>query len=138
MLFFNGVTRMRDVTDGTSNTIIIAEQSGAVGGKDLRANYQGGWSGFYNGSQRPSQVTASDPFPCGVTTLRYAINLNASSAPNGASTAYSYNTVINSFHTGGTHALMADGSVHFLSENMNLNTLYYLGAKSDGQVVGEF
>jgi hypothetical protein len=33
---------------------------------------------------------------------------------------------------------MADGSVRFLSDNMDLTTLLQLGAANDGQVVGEF
>jgi prepilin-type processing-associated H-X9-DG protein len=58
-------------------------------------------------------------------------------------------------HTGGVHALMADGAVRFISENINTGTLSApspdttggqspygvwgaLGSKSGGEVVGEF
>jgi len=42
MLVMNRSFRFRDVTDGSSNTIIVAEQSGLVNLGDARANYQGG------------------------------------------------------------------------------------------------
>ncbi|MCA9116768.1 MAG: DUF1559 domain-containing protein [Planctomycetaceae bacterium] len=129
---------IRDCTDGTSNTMLVAEQSGLVGTQELSCNYQGGWAGWYPSAQQPKDVTSSSPFGNGVTTLRYQINLNTASPPNGANTTYSHNTIINSFHEGGTHALLADGAVKFLSENMNLTTLLRLGAKDDGEVLGEF
>ena len=130
--------QIRDCTDGTSNTLIVAEQSGLVGTQELSNNYQGGWAGWYSSAQQPKDVTSSSPFGVGTTSLRYQINLNTSSPPNGASTTYSHNTIINSFHEGGTHGLLADGGVRFLSENMNLTTLLRLGAKDDGAVVGEW
>lgn len=139
LLFPNGVARMRDVTDGTSNTLIIAEQSGLVNNvSDISANYEGGWNGWYNSAARPSQLTSADTgfFGAGTTTLRYAIN--SRTTPLGAAITYGHNTIINSFHVGGTHGLLADGSVQFFSENMDLPTLLRIGAKNDGQVVGEY
>jgi prepilin-type processing-associated H-X9-DG protein len=38
-----------------------------------------------------------------------------------------------SLHTGGCHALLADGSVHFLSENIDKNTRQRLSVIGDGQ-----
>ena len=43
-----------------------------------------------------------------------------------------------SMHTGGVHALMADGAVKFVSENLDWTTWNRLGARNDGAVVGEF
>ncbi len=43
-----------------------------------------------------------------------------------------------SLHTGGVHALLGDGSVRFLSENLDGNTLRRLANPKDGEVVGEF
>ncbi len=43
-----------------------------------------------------------------------------------------------SFHTGGVHALLGDGSVRFISENIDYNTWTALGTRNGGETVGEF
>jgi len=43
-----------------------------------------------------------------------------------------------SFHTGGVHALLCDGSVQFVSENINTATFWSIYTYSDGQVIGAF
>ena len=40
--------------------------------------------------------------------------------------------VFGSWHKGGAHFAMADGSVHFLSENMDLKVYRSLGKRADG------
>lgn len=137
LLYPNGWTAMRDVLDGTSNTLIVGEQSGRVGTMDIRADYRGGWSGF-SYTTRPSQLTGNG-WGAGTTTLRYPINSDTTICGNGSGcdTPWDANTVLNSFHPGGTNGLFADGSVRFLKETMALGTLTSLGARDDGLVVGE-
>lgn len=43
-----------------------------------------------------------------------------------------------SFHTGAVQTLLMDGSVHTMSENIDLGTWRLLGQRNDGQVLGEF
>lgn len=43
-----------------------------------------------------------------------------------------------SLHTGGCHVTMGDGTVRFLSENIDTTTRIRLGMISDGNPVGEF
>jgi prepilin-type processing-associated H-X9-DG protein len=43
-----------------------------------------------------------------------------------------------SFHDGGCHFLMADGSVRFINANINAFTMASLITKAKGEVVGEF
>ena len=43
-----------------------------------------------------------------------------------------------SMHKGGAQFLLTDGSVHFLSENIDLGTYQNLAIRNDGQVLGEF
>ncbi|MES2793607.1 MAG: DUF1559 domain-containing protein [Planctomycetota bacterium] len=137
---------IRDCTDGASNTILVAEQSGAVNGVDASAAYLAGFAGFANTD--PSTWTGGTPlqsipagciYPSGITAVRYPPNAYAkSSPPSPAGAEYSSNTVINSFHTGGVHALMGDGSVRFISDNVNFQTLQYLCTRDDGAVTGEY
>lgn len=128
-------TGMKDVIDGSSNTILVAEQSGTVNMQDLRNNYYGGWSGA--GAAIPP---ADTHWGAATTAIRYPINYNFSSggAPAGADQTWEGNTIINSFHVGGTHALLGDGAVRFLSQNMDFNLLKAIACKDDGVVVGDF
>lgn len=43
-----------------------------------------------------------------------------------------------SFHAGGCHAVMVDGSVRFLNENIDVLTLKWLAGSQEGQQVGDF
>ena len=132
---------IRDMTDGSSNVMVVAEQSGAIlsGGvkSDVRSNYTSGWPGSSLPKSVPSLVGGDNMFYNGLTTVRFAINAPAVVA-SASDTCYRANTVINSFHVGGLHALLGDGSVRFLSENMDFNNLLRLASKNDGTVLSEF
>jgi len=43
---------------------------------------------------------------------------------------------LGSFHTGGIHVVMGDGSVHFVSDYTDINVLRQLAARDDGFPVG--
>ena len=137
--------KMRDVTDGTSNTMIVAEQSGQVNGIENSANPLGGWHGWVNNSGEQmdagtdlTTLTSVNGYLGGMTTIRHPINsFWLSGAPSSANSEYEVNTVTNSFHEGGMHALLVDGSVRFLSENMDMQTLRNLSVRDDGLVLGE-
>ena len=126
--------RMRDITDGSSNTVMVVEQSDfdptcTYANKDCRSSAHAGglWGGGNGGN---------GSWAAGVTSLRYSINNKTDSAD--ATLPYSTSNKVMSAHTGGAHGCLADGSVRFFSENMNLNTWMALGARSDGMPLGEF
>lgn len=123
--------RIRDCVDGTSNTMIVAEQSGRVNNGDISNNYYGGWSG--SGAVAPPGDTH---WGTGNTSIRYPINQKTSAA--GADQTWTGNTIVNSFHTGGIHVLLTDGSVRFVSDNVDYNTFTRLACKDDGGVIGDF
>jgi len=134
----NEVFSMRDCTDGSSNTLLLGEQSGSVGGIDYRSGYYTAWSGFTRSERAPLLTSAMDTYGSGITTIRDGNRINMQTAPAGGNAVYRGNTVLNSYHTGGTHILLGDGSVRFLSENVNFDTYKSLSVRDDGQVVGEF
>lgn len=136
-------TKMRDITDGTSNTIAVGEAS------YIRNTAQWGiWMGLPNADE-PALFKTSAPS---------AINGGGNSGdfeyhigPNDMAHAVDDDAAF-SFHTGGAQFLLGDGSVRFISENIDfgcpddssacrssIDGLYKrLGAMNDGQVIGEF
>ena len=137
MLLHNKLTRIRDAIDGTTNVIVVAEQSGRVGTTDMRSGYYGG----YTGTTWAGEVTASvpnnaDSWSTGLTGVQYRIN--APTMAGGSDNPWDANTVVNSFHTGGIHVLMTDGSVRFVSDNIDFTTFRNLCSRDDGVPVGDF
>ena len=133
VMFPGSKTTFRDITDGTSNTIVIAEtrdQDAPVWIDGSSAAFCARW---FNAANAP---TSSPPSPLAYTGNTSSINYTPY-FPNlmgGINQVYGPS----SFHQGGAQHLMADGSVHFLSENINVVTYDRLVARADGQVVGEF
>lgn len=121
-------TRIRDITDGTSNTIAIGEAS------YIRNTAQWGVWSLANNADEPVLFKTEAPsiINCGTT-------------PNDMAHAVDDDCAF-SFHTGGAQFLFADGSVHFVSENIDsgfpddpINGTYErLGVMNDGDPVGEW
>jgi len=124
---------MRSITDGTSNTMMISEQSdyqidSSNNKVDLRSS--GYWGGAWSCGAGARNWTQN------VTTIRHPINGGYGGAGNTA--AYNANIPLLSAHPGGVQATFADGSVHFLPETINFATFTALADRRDGTVVGEF
>ncbi|HVJ86243.1 MAG TPA: DUF1559 domain-containing protein [Caulifigura sp.] len=119
IMFNSSRTRMRDVTDGTSNTFLVGEVTGG----------------------RPSSYEC---YPWAVMNLSDTGNgINGAFTTPGGRTNWSATPDMNdagfsSYHTGGAHFLMADGAVRFVSQNISSSTLQALGSRGNGEVVGEF
>jgi hypothetical protein len=76
-----------------------------------------------------------------MTTVRYPPNapaINGNVAWPGIGDNFGINNPLNSAHTGGIHGLLADGSVRFVGNNIDLATLRRLCTRDDGGVLGEF
>jgi len=137
MLLHNQLTRIRDAVDGTSNVLIVAEQSGRIGTQDIRSGYYGGYTGTsFAGAVTASNPNNADSWSVGLTGVQY--RFNSPTTAGGSDNFYDANTVVNSFHTGGVHGVLADGSVRFISDNIDFNTVLKLCARDDGVPLGDF
>ena len=134
MLAANQQMRIGDCTDGTSNTIFVAEQSGRVGTQDIRNGYYTPWGSC----TFPGPITApgsGDIWGIGLTCVAYKNNSKTTAA--GSDTSYKGNSILNSEHTGGINTLFSDGSVRFVADGFDFTAFQRLCSKSDGLVVSE-
>ncbi|MDX1967468.1 MAG: DUF1559 domain-containing protein [Planctomycetaceae bacterium] len=137
MFQHNKQTRIRDGIDGTSNILMVAEQSGRVGTADIRSGYYGGWTGTtFSQPVTASFPNGADSWSVGLTGIQYQINLKT--APAGGNNPWDANTIINSFHDGGIHGLLTDGSVRFVSDNVDFGILRQIGSRDDGVSVSDY
>lgn len=114
----NSRVRFRDIRDGLSNTFAVGE----VQSDDKNA---GVWVGNF-GANRWGGVY----FDARIGSL---INATSGTNPSWASTAN-----FSSFHPSGSQFVKADGSVGFVSENIDGRTYENLANRKDGNVIGEY
>ncbi len=140
VLFINSRVRAQDIRDGLSNTFAVGEsrylqlQGGGQtpGGGPL---YYGTWAS----SVWLAGTSASDASSVYVTLAAAIAAINSSKLdPQSDWTVEVQSQLFGSRHPGGCHFLFADGSCHFISENIALDTYHKLGARNDGGVVSSF
>jgi len=121
------VFRMRDITDGTSNTVMVGEAEyrlDANQGCNICDRFLFYHMNFDSGDGSDYSETMGSTY--------FRIN---NLGVNNTAREISYG----SFHTGGANILMADGTVRFVSENINLEDIWRaLGSRDGGEVIGEF
>ncbi|QDT52711.1 putative major pilin subunit [Caulifigura coniformis] len=135
-----GKRGIRDMTDGTSNTLMIGERAWKLAGVEIGAANVYGHNGNADIEHSPSYV---DGFISVVAGGKPDMNEIATcgTACNDVDGRQGFSSV----HTGGAHFLAGDGSVRFVSENIDhkiggaTDSLYELVMNvSDGLPVGEF
>jgi prepilin-type N-terminal cleavage/methylation domain-containing protein len=122
MMQANGRLGIRDATDGTSNTFIVGEISwnGAL------THYRIWLEGCIGGTAPGNTTWCSN-----LANIRYPINLiSRELSPDGN---LSNDVSFGSQHTGGTHFLMTDGSVHFVSENIDMGIYLSTASRNGGE-----
>ncbi len=129
----NGWKKLRDASDGLSNTFYMIERAGqgeffvqgkSLGPQDKYSMLKSFWAGPNTGQL--FSVVPDTLFP-GSTVPSGPCFLNC----NNYATPYS-------FHSGGVQVAMLDGSVHFISESIAWETYRRLVQPDDGLVIGEF
>ncbi len=121
----NPITRMRDLSDGTSNTFAIGEA--------LPQFSQ--WNWWYN----PNAVTATTAIPLNFSLRRPkpwpTCGLPAGNFSRNADCDWPNNYNFNSRHTGGGNFGLGDGSVRFVSESIDTEVYRGYASISSGEVV---
>ncbi|MGL4555106.1 MAG: DUF1559 domain-containing protein [Gemmataceae bacterium] len=109
--------RFGDITDGLSNTIAVGECVGA----------------FCITQNLLSQSWGTTAHPINFMNTSLSRNL-----PTQANPRWDESIGFRSFHTGGANFLLGDGSVRFISENIDGVTYRALGSRANGEVLGNF
>jgi len=155
-LFWSGSsTKFRDITDGTSNTVFMAET--------LFGNRQAATTTLVDPQRQMKRVSIGGP-PCAPTAEEMettaSTNFDGRRAgawisslgihtlvqgyypPNSKNPDFgNHGEVVSgprSLHVGGAQLSLCDGSVRFVSENVDLNTFRAIFSRADGLVLGEF
>lgn len=117
---------IKNVVDGTSNVIMVGEIL------PVCVDHGSGWWNM-NGSGNAHAgtiVAINDNRTCPVP---YQTEDDTGACRNKNNWSYSWG--FRSAHAGGAHFLFVDGSVHFLNQNIDMQTYNWLGDRRDGNTV---
>ncbi|MCA9050936.1 MAG: DUF1559 domain-containing protein, partial [Planctomycetaceae bacterium] len=128
VLYRNSKVGIRDILDGTTNTLMVGEISG-IPFNDGGNNPHRAWiQGASNGNNNFASYACKN-VRWGIGQARYVSN----------NSNYLFNDQrFGSNHEGGAQFLVGDGSVRFVSENLDFNLYQALATRDEGEVVGEW
>jgi prepilin-type N-terminal cleavage/methylation domain-containing protein/prepilin-type processing-associated H-X9-DG protein len=122
VLMENRMVSAADITDGTSNTILMAEDAGRPklwqAGRLVAGAYSNGASWAVQGLLQGQGSTPNGASPLGPCAINCTNNRE-----------------VYSFHPGGANAVFADGSVHFLKASIDIRIFARLVTRAGGEVV---
>ncbi|WP_291178995.1 DUF1559 domain-containing protein [Gimesia sp.] len=112
----NGAAKFRDITDGTSNTMVLCETQ--------LIKTSTSYGPYWNAATHTFYIAAG--------SSGYTLNFD-----NSGGKQYAWGA--GSFHVGGGHILLADGAVRFLSENVDrLGVVQAMISVRGGEIIPEF
>jgi prepilin-type N-terminal cleavage/methylation domain-containing protein len=127
VFMYRGSRKIGQISDGTSNVVLLYETHHWRGGNPATDG-----SNFYN-----PQDVANWASALGATgTMRNPINNKNASWNYGNGDVRNYGP--QSSHVGGTHILLCDGSVRFVTENIDNLVRYNIAVRNDGNPVGDY
>ncbi|WP_437222253.1 DUF1559 domain-containing protein [Planctomicrobium sp. SH661] len=134
--------RFADMTDGTSNTLLMMELlKGTTSSTDFRGWIWNDEPFTYSISTKLTpNTTASDVLS---DSSSYCVsdangNMPCTYAGNTDANLRSSTLAARSKHVGGVQVVLADGSVRFVSNNINLPTWRALSSMNQGETLGEW
>ena len=138
IMWYNSKSNMRDITDGTSNTMVVAERFWDGGDSEKRRGVI--WVGKPPGTD-PGNV--GNKYSNMIRVENSAAWLINGTNNNAAASMHGGVAPVSSSATSrkggyGIQILLGDGSVRLLSENMNGPTWQAIGQMADGEILGEF
>lgn len=150
VFYRNSKIGINSITDGTSNTLLIGEGvvrtiSGGTGNAYTPWSEAGAYwgGGIQHGGTLSTAEPPNTPIPdCGRGCGNYDPNIHPCYSTDAATpagfTCTTRTTYLRSYHVGGAHVAMADGSVRFASSNIHTATFRALGTRSGSEVIGEW
>lgn len=135
-------TRLLQVSDGTSNTILLAECAGREDvwrGRTMTQADANQSSATCARAQGGAWATNDNPYELGSKLTAWCTSTGLTGAIPGTwqiNTSNEYGFLYYSFHDGGANFCFADGSVRFLSESISLAKLAALTTRAGSEAIG--
>ena len=135
-LWENIGVRFADVTDGLSNTAMACESAYVTGSTSTKWGGSATPAAPGNTTDWPTWLGAPGSDECTRTNARFSNPINSLTSPQNMFFARDDDSAF-SFHTGGATFVFADGSVQFLSQNIENITYSGLFTRNRGEVLGD-
>ncbi|OWK39691.1 DUF1559 domain-containing protein [Fimbriiglobus ruber] len=131
MFYVQSMTRITDVTDGTTNTLMLGEilVSPDTTVNDMRGRYSNAWDGNnWFSTAYPPNTTVSDVQSYQGVSIPFAPVTTSTPGPSILSSR--------SRHTGGVNTALGDGSVRFVSNSVDPTAYLNAGTRAGGEIPG--
>jgi prepilin-type N-terminal cleavage/methylation domain-containing protein len=131
IIYANSKITHGSITDGTTNTFLIGESRYMPVPRMRADGFHAGWA---------SSLKADNAFAVPLTFAGAVLPINSwpECGPAIRDCFEMVSRIFGSKHTGGCQFGLADGSVHFISQSIDVDTYRNLSNRSDGQVLGSF
>ncbi len=133
VILVNKANKLASITDGTSNTLLASETLLWETGDDRRGRYYNSYQGesLMSTLYAPNTTANDVQYSCGTGLPLKQPCVAVSAGANSINSARSN-------HPGGVCVALADGSIRFVSQTVNLITWQQLGTRAGGEPSGDY